>query len=185
VSEIEDGRFKSRSWRSLPAADQHSKSNAEAPTPYLNTIPNEAETSCILNLTLVPLCLISRRNTHHELGHKRLAARLLPPGFAGDQPSSVVARKRVQPGPAETASAGIGQGHSLVQCEWSRLHTATGGLRSLLRPALRSAWHSHPLGQVLIVTASSRPGWTSSWGGRVPSRNSHAARCHPDIPAGA
>lgn len=32
-------------------------------------------------------------------------------------------------------------------------------------PGARTAWHSHPLGQVLIVTAGC--GWTQCWGGAV------------------
>lgn len=32
-------------------------------------------------------------------------------------------------------------------------------------PGARTAWHSHPLGQILIVTAGC--GWTQCWGGPV------------------
>jgi quercetin dioxygenase-like cupin family protein len=32
-------------------------------------------------------------------------------------------------------------------------------------PGARTAWHTHPLGQTLIVTAGS--GWTQHWGGPV------------------
>src|SRR5437868_13131598 len=32
-------------------------------------------------------------------------------------------------------------------------------------PGARSAWHTHPLGQVLIVTAGT--GWIQSWGGPI------------------
>ena len=32
-------------------------------------------------------------------------------------------------------------------------------------PGARTAWHTHPLGQILIVTAGC--GWAQRWGGRV------------------
>jgi 4-carboxymuconolactone decarboxylase len=42
-------------------------------------------------------------------------------------------------------------------------HTS-GGLVTF-EPGARSAWHSHPVGQVLIVTAGT--GWIQSWGGSI------------------
>jgi 4-carboxymuconolactone decarboxylase len=42
-------------------------------------------------------------------------------------------------------------------------HTS-GGLVTF-EPGARSAWHSHPVGQVLIVTAGT--GWIQSWGGPI------------------
>ena len=39
---------------------------------------------------------------------------------------------------------------------------ASGG-RVTFKPGARTAWHTHPLGQTLIVTAGS--GWVQQWGG--------------------
>jgi len=39
---------------------------------------------------------------------------------------------------------------------------ASGG-RVTFQPGARSAWHTHPLGQVLIVTSGT--GWVQEWGG--------------------
>lgn len=39
------------------------------------------------------------------------------------------------------------------------------GANVTFEPGARSAWHTHPLGQVLIVTAGC--GWTQCWGGPV------------------
>jgi quercetin dioxygenase-like cupin family protein len=39
------------------------------------------------------------------------------------------------------------------------------GASVTFEPGARSAWHTHPLGQTLIVTAGC--GWTQCWGGRV------------------
>jgi quercetin dioxygenase-like cupin family protein len=41
---------------------------------------------------------------------------------------------------------------------------ATGG-QVTFQPGARSAWHTHPLGQVLIVTDGE--GWVQQWGGPV------------------
>jgi quercetin dioxygenase-like cupin family protein len=38
----------------------------------------------------------------------------------------------------------------------------TGGASVTFEPGARSAWHTHPLGQTLIVTAGS--GWVQAWG---------------------
>ncbi len=40
---------------------------------------------------------------------------------------------------------------------------ASGG-RVTFEPGARTAWHSHPLGQILIVTSGA--GWIQQWGGR-------------------
>lgn len=40
----------------------------------------------------------------------------------------------------------------------------TGGMVTF-EPGARSAWHTHPLGQTLIVTAGL--GWTQCWGGPI------------------
>jgi quercetin dioxygenase-like cupin family protein len=41
---------------------------------------------------------------------------------------------------------------------------ASGG-RVTFEPGARTAWHTHPLGQTLIVTAGS--GWVQPWGGPI------------------
>jgi quercetin dioxygenase-like cupin family protein len=45
----------------------------------------------------------------------------------------------------------------------------TSGAYVTFEPAARSAWHTHPLGQTLIVTAGS--GWVQAWGGPVQEIN--------------
>ncbi len=39
----------------------------------------------------------------------------------------------------------------------------TSGGRVTFQPGARSAWHTHPLGQILIVTSGT--GWVQEWGG--------------------
>ncbi len=41
----------------------------------------------------------------------------------------------------------------------------TGGASVTFEPGARTAWHTHPLGQTLIVTAGC--GWVQHWGGPV------------------
>jgi quercetin dioxygenase-like cupin family protein len=41
----------------------------------------------------------------------------------------------------------------------------TSGGRVTFEPGARTAWHTHPLGQTLIVTAGS--GWVRPWGGPI------------------
>src|SRR5438309_10665755 len=38
------------------------------------------------------------------------------------------------------------------------------GVSVTFEPGARTAWHSHPLGQILIVTSGA--GWIQQWGGR-------------------
>jgi 4-carboxymuconolactone decarboxylase len=45
------------------------------------------------------------------------------------------------------------------------LPSHTSGGRVTFEPGARTAWHSHPLGQTLIVTAGT--GWIQHWGGQV------------------
>jgi quercetin dioxygenase-like cupin family protein len=40
-----------------------------------------------------------------------------------------------------------------------------GGASVTFEPGARTAWHTHPLGQTLIVTAGC--GWVQRWGGQV------------------
>lgn len=41
----------------------------------------------------------------------------------------------------------------------------TTGARVTFEPGARTVWHSHPLGQTLIVTSGT--GWVGQWGGQV------------------
>lgn len=54
---------------------------------------------------------------------------------------------------------------------------ATGALVTF-EPGARSAWHTHPLGQTLIVTSG--VGWTQCWGGpKVEIRAGDVISCPP------
>lgn len=52
------------------------------------------------------------------------------------------------------------------------------GASVTFEPGARSAWHTHPVGQTLIVTAGC--GWTQCWGGpRVEIRAGDVIKCPP------
>ena len=49
------------------------------------------------------------------------------------------------------------------------LVTTTGGGQVTFSPCARSAWHTHPAGQTLIVTSGT--GWVQQWGGERQQMN--------------
>jgi len=54
------------------------------------------------------------------------------------------------------------------------------GARVTFEPGARTAWHAHPFGQILIVTAGS--GWVQQWGGPVEEiREGDVVRIPPGV----
>jgi quercetin dioxygenase-like cupin family protein len=54
------------------------------------------------------------------------------------------------------------------------------GASVTFEPGARSAWHTHPLGQTLIVTAGC--GWTQCWGGPIEEiRQGDVISCLPGV----
>ena len=54
------------------------------------------------------------------------------------------------------------------------------GASVTFEPGARSAWHTHPLGQILIVTAGC--GWTQCWGGAIEEiRPGDVIACPPGV----
>jgi quercetin dioxygenase-like cupin family protein len=72
---------------------------------------------------------------------------------SGSQPSSQ--------GPAEYFTGSVRVHPLFPVAEPSRI----SGARVAFEPGARTAWHTHPLGQTLIVTAGT--GWVQQWGGAV------------------
>lgn len=84
----------------------------------------------------------------------------------GSQPSS--------PGPAEYFTGTVRIDPLFSAQEPSRTSAAS----VTFEPGARSAWHTHPLGQVLIVTSGC--GYVQSWGGPVRTiRPGDVVRCPP------
>jgi quercetin dioxygenase-like cupin family protein len=83
---------------------------------------------------------------------------------AASAPKLVVARNGSQPsskGPAENFTGSVRVDPLFQAQEPSR----TSGAYVTFEPGARSAWHTHPLGQTLIVTAGS--GRVQLWGGAL------------------
>lgn len=53
------------------------------------------------------------------------------------------------------------------------------GARVTFEPGARTAWHTHPLGQTLIVTAGT--GWVRQWGGAVEEMRGDVVRIPPGV----
>jgi 4-carboxymuconolactone decarboxylase len=87
---------------------------------------------------------------------------------SGSQPS--------RPGPAENFTGSVRVDPLFQPSDPAR---ASGGLVTF-EPGARSAWHSHPLGQVLIVTAGT--GRVQQWGGPIDEiRQGDVVRIPPGI----
>ena len=65
------------------------------------------------------------------------------------------------PAPAEHFTGSVSVDRFLIESAPSH----TSGASVTFEPGARTAWHSHPLGQTLIVTAGA--GWVQQWGGQV------------------
>jgi quercetin dioxygenase-like cupin family protein len=99
----------------------------------------------------------------------------------GEQPMQgiTIARSGSQPssqGPAEYFTGSVRVDPLIAVAEPSRL----SGARVTFEPGARTAWHSHPLGQTLIVTAGT--GWVRQWGGPVAEmREGDVVRIPPGV----
>ncbi len=87
---------------------------------------------------------------------------------SGSQPSSQ--------GPAEYFTGSVRIEPLFPATEPSRM----SGARVTFEPGARTAWHTHPLGQTLIVTAGT--GWVQQWGGPVEGmREGDVVRIPPGV----
>ena len=89
---------------------------------------------------------------------------LLAPAFAQTNPQLKIARAGTQPsskGPAEYFTGAV-RVDPLFQ---PQAPTRAAGAYVTFEPGARSAWHTHPLGQTLVVTAG--VGRVQRWGGAV------------------
>ncbi len=67
--------------------------------------------------------------------------------------------------PSEVGSAQYFTGTVVVDPLFAATpHTRAAGMQVTFAPGARSAWHSHPAGQTLIVTSGT--GWVQEWGGQ-------------------
>ncbi|MGC4053433.1 MAG: cupin domain-containing protein [Paludibaculum sp.] len=83
--------------------------------------------------------------------------------------------------PATAGSADYFTGNVRVEPLLSVLEPSRlAGARVTFEPGARTAWHTHPLGQTLIVTAGT--GWVQNWGGTVEEfREGDVVRIAPGV----
>jgi 4-carboxymuconolactone decarboxylase len=88
----------------------------------------------------------------------------VPPSAAAQLSQRItIARSGSQPasnGPAENFTGSVRIDLRFQANDPSRV----SGARVAFEPGARTAWHSHPLGQILIVTVGT--GWVQQWGGQ-------------------
>lgn len=98
-------------------------------------------------------------------GHARAASGVASSGApSADAQAIKITRRGSQPsrqGPPENFTGSVRVDPLFDANAPSR----TSGGRVTFEPGARSAWHTHPLGQTLIVTAGT--GWVQQWGGPI------------------
>ena len=106
-------------------------------------------------------------------------AQTAPAAATPDASAIIIARngsQPPQPGPADRFTGSV----SVTPLFGAKVPShATGGAVTF-QPGAHSAWHSYPLGQILIITAGT--GWVQSWGG--PIQEMHAGdvvRISPNV----
>jgi quercetin dioxygenase-like cupin family protein len=102
-----------------------------------------------MSVLILPLCRVSAQA--EKPGGKQVQNITI--ARSGSQPSSQ--------GPAEYFTGSARVDPLFPVAEPSRM----AGARVTFEPGARTAWHTHPLGQTLIVTAGT--GWVQQWDGPV------------------
>jgi len=116
----------------------------------------------VLAATLISLSLIASAASQAPTGAAQAGAS--PTASAQDSHAITITRSGSQPpgkGPAEHFTGSVQIEPLFSAHDASR---ATGG-KVTFQPGARSAWHTHPLGQTLIVTDGT--GWIQQWGGPI------------------
>src|SRR5713226_718735 len=102
---------------------------------------------------------------HQDLGHLRLRFRPLAiPRHQPDRPADpdgARVLRHCSKGPAEHFTGSV----QIEPLFFAHDPSRTSGGKVTFEPGARSAWHTHPLGQILIVTDGT--GWIQQWGGPI------------------
>ena len=118
----------------------------------------------LLAATLMSLFLLALAFAHANQARAASGSGAPPVASSEDSQTISITRSGSQPsgkGPAEyfTGSARI---DPLFK---AKDPSRTSGALVTFEPGTRTKWHSHPFGQILIVTAGS--GWVQQWGGKI------------------
>ena len=118
----------------------------------------------VLNSTVVSLIVLLPLCAHAGEGDTASGSSARPEPAGADSQAVTVARAGSQPsrsGPAEWFTGSVRIDMLFVPEEPSRV----SGALVTFEPGARTAWHAHPLGQTLVVTAGC--GWVQQWGGPI------------------
>ena len=116
----------------------------------------------VLATTLISLSMFASAASQAQTGAAQADAS--PTASAQDSHSIKITRSGSQQpskGPAEYFTGSVQVQPLFPAHDPSR----TSGGKVTFEPGARSAWHTHPLGQVLIVTEGT--GWIQQWGGPI------------------
>jgi quercetin dioxygenase-like cupin family protein len=118
----------------------------------------------LLAATVMSLFLLASAAAHAN--QARAASGSDAPSVASSEDSQAISitRSGSQPsgkGPAEYFTGSVRIDRLFRAHDPSR----ASGASVTFEPGARTAWHTHPLGQILIVTAGS--GWVQQWGGQI------------------
>jgi quercetin dioxygenase-like cupin family protein len=118
----------------------------------------------LLAATIMSLFLFASAAAHANQARAASGSGASPVASSEDSQAISITRSGSQPsgkGPAEYFTGSVRIDPLFKANDPSR----TSGARVTFEPGARTAWHNHPLGQILIVTAGS--GWVQQWGGPI------------------
>ena len=118
----------------------------------------------LLAATVMSLFLLAWASTHASQARAASVSGASPVASSEDSQTISITRSGSQPsgkGPAEYFSGSVRIDPLFKANDPSRV----SGALVTFEPGARTAWHTHPLGQTLIVTAGS--GWVQQWGGQI------------------
>jgi quercetin dioxygenase-like cupin family protein len=118
----------------------------------------------LLAATIMSLFLLASASAHANQARAASGSGAPPVASNEDSQTISVTRSGSQPsvkGPSEYFTGSVRVDYLFKPNDPSR----TSGALVTFEPGGRSAWHTHPVGQILIVTAGS--GWVQQWGGQI------------------
>lgn len=118
----------------------------------------------LLAATITSLFLIASASSQPNQARAASESAAPPAASSEDSQTISITRSGSQPsvkGPAEYFTGSVRVDYLFKAQEPSR----TSGAYVTFEPGARTAWHTHPLGQTLIVTAGS--GWVQQWGSQI------------------
>jgi quercetin dioxygenase-like cupin family protein len=117
-----------------------------------------------LAATVMALSLLASASAQANQARAASGSGAPPVASSEDSQTISITRSGSQPsrqGPAENFTGSV----RIDALFNSTAPSRTSGARVTFEPGARTAWHTHPLGQILIVTAGS--GWVQQWGGQI------------------